>query len=94
MRTREPPKRLINTRAVGERYGGRHPRTIKRWWQRGVIPPPDQTINNRHYWDEAALDRHDRERVADRAKTLNKEKGIPQREPGAAVTTAADGRRK
>ena len=63
------PKRLINTRAVAERYGGRHLRTVQRWWKRGVIPPPDQTINNRHYWDEAALDHHDRKRVAERAAT-------------------------
>ena len=63
MLTHALSKRLINTRAVAERHGGRHPRTVKRWWQQGVIPPPDQTINNRHYWDEAKLDRHDRERV-------------------------------
>jgi hypothetical protein len=68
MLTHAPSKKLINTRAVGLRYGGRHPRTVKRWVQQGVIPPPDQTINNRHYWDELALDRHDRERVAERAK--------------------------
>ena len=73
-----PPSTGITTRTVAERYGGRHPRTIKRWWQRGVIPPPDQTINNRHYWDEAGLDRHDRERVADRAKTPEQGKGQPR----------------
>jgi hypothetical protein len=67
MSTLTPQRRLIGTRAVGQRYGGKHPRTIKRWWQQGVIPPPDQTIQNRHYWDEAALDRHDRQRVADLA---------------------------
>jgi DNA-binding transcriptional MerR regulator len=63
MLTHALPKRLINTRAVAERYGGRHPRTVKRWWQQGIIPPPDQTINGRHYWSEQELDRHDRERV-------------------------------
>ena len=63
MLTHALSKRLINTRAVAERYGGRHPRTVKRWWQQGVIPPPDLTINGRHYWNEHALDRHDRERV-------------------------------
>jgi hypothetical protein len=68
MLTHAPPKRLINTRAVAERYGGRHPRTVKRWWQQGVIPPPDQTINNRHYWDEDRLAAHDRQRVIDHAK--------------------------
>ena len=35
MLTHAPPKRLINTRAVGERYGGRHPRTVKRWCAAG-----------------------------------------------------------
>jgi DNA-binding transcriptional MerR regulator len=68
LQTKTPPKRLITTRAVAERYGGCHPRTVKRWWARGVIPPPDQTINGRHYWYEDGLDRHDRERVADRVK--------------------------
>jgi hypothetical protein len=61
-------RRLLSSRAVGQRYGGKSTRTIKRWWQQGVIPPPDQTIKNRHYWDEAALDRHDRELVAARAR--------------------------
>jgi DNA-binding transcriptional MerR regulator len=62
-------RRLLGTRAVGQRYGGKSTRTIQRWWQQGVIPPPDQTIKNRHYWDEAALDRHDRQRVAEHAAT-------------------------
>jgi hypothetical protein len=60
-------KRLLPTRQVGVRYGGKHPRTIKRWVDQGVIPPPDLTINNRHYWYEDALDRHDRQLVAERA---------------------------
>lgn len=69
MLTREPPKkRLINTRSVGQRYGGLNPRTIQRWVEQGVIPPPDQIINNRHYWDEDRLEQHDRQRVAERAK--------------------------
>jgi DNA-binding transcriptional MerR regulator len=72
IQTHAPAKRLISTRAVGERYGGLHPRTVKRWWQQGVIPKPTTTIKGRHYWDESALDRHDRERVAERAVTSSK----------------------
>ena len=59
-------KRLIPTRQVGVRYGGKCPRTIQRWVNEGVIPPPDLTIKNRHYWYEDELDRHDRHLVATR----------------------------
>ena len=59
-------RRLIDRRAVGQRYGGKHPRTIKRWVDQGVIPPPDLNIKNRDYWYEDALDRHDRQLVAAR----------------------------
>jgi hypothetical protein len=60
-------RQLIGTRAVGQRYGDKNPRTIKRWVAAGVIPPPDLIIRNRHYWYEDGLDRHDRGLVADRA---------------------------
>jgi DNA-binding transcriptional MerR regulator len=78
MLTHESPKRLITTRAVGQRYGGCHPRTVKRWWQQGIIPAPTLTIRNRHYWDEAALEQHDRQLVAGRA--------TPRRPPGKSST--------
>ena len=32
--------------------------------------PPDLTINNRKYWNEDRLDRHDRQLVAERAATV------------------------
>jgi hypothetical protein len=60
-------RRFISTSMVAQRYGV-HLRSIARWVARGVIPPPDLTINHRHYWDQAALDRHERERIAERAK--------------------------
>jgi hypothetical protein len=66
-----PQRRLLNRRAVGQRYGGKHPRTVKRWVDRRVIPPPDLSIQNRDYWYEDALDRHDRELVAERAAASN-----------------------
>jgi hypothetical protein len=62
-------RRLLNRRAVGQRYGGKHPRTIKRWVDRGVIPPPDLNIQDRDYWYEDGLDRHDRQLVTERAAT-------------------------
>ena len=69
MSTTAPHKRLIDRRGVGRRYGGKHPRTVKRWVDRGVLPPPDAHINNRDYWDEDKLDHHDRQLVAERAAT-------------------------
>jgi hypothetical protein len=66
-----PQKKLLDRRAVGQRYGGKHPRTIKRWVDAGVIPPPDLNIRDRDYWYEDALDRHDRELVAERAAAAN-----------------------
>jgi hypothetical protein len=71
MFTSTPAKRLLNRRAVSRRYGDKHSRTIKRWADLGVIPPPDVVINNQGYWDEAKLDHHDRQRVAD-SKALPK----------------------
>ena len=69
MSTLTPPRRHLDRRGVGTRYGGKHPRTIKRWKDAGVIPPPDVVVNGREYWDEAKLDHHDRQRVADIAAT-------------------------
>src|SRR6476661_4739208 len=67
------PKRFLPTRQVGARYGVTS-RTVFRWRQQKTIPAPDVTINNRHYWDEATLDHHDRQLVvanADRKITLD-----------------------
>ena len=61
-------KRLIGIRAVRARYDDVSARTIDRWLDQQLIPPPDRRINNRRYWYEHKLDRHDRQRVADRAK--------------------------
>src|SRR6188508_3468428 len=55
----------IGKRAVGQRYGGKHPRTITRWVHQGVIPAPDLSINNRDYWYEDSLEQHDRQLVAE-----------------------------
>lgn len=59
-----PIKRLIPTRAVRERYGNAASRTIRRWVLSGVLPPPDRTINGRHFWWEDTLAEHERRVVA------------------------------
>jgi hypothetical protein len=61
------PRRLLDRRAVGARYGNRHSRTVKRWVDAGMLPKPATVIAGREYWDEDQLDRHDRARVAERA---------------------------
>jgi hypothetical protein len=66
-----PQKKLLSRRAVGQRYG-RDPRTVKRWVDAGVIPPPDAHIQNRDYWSEDTLDRHERQSVAERAAAPSK----------------------
>jgi hypothetical protein len=40
-------------------------RTVERWVQAGVLPPPSQVIRDRGYWDEDTLDAHDRQRTID-----------------------------
>ena len=62
-------RKFIGKRDVGRRYGVT-PRTVDRWLKRKLIPPPDLTINNRHYWSQDGLDRHDRQLVAERAATV------------------------
>ena len=47
-------------RAVGARYGGKHPRTIKRWTLAGVFPKPDLVLNGRELWSDETLDQYDR----------------------------------
>ena len=66
MSTSASDRRFFPKRAVARRYGVTT-RTVDRWKKQKVIPPPDLTINNRQFWDEATLDRNDRERVAARA---------------------------
>ena len=69
MLTHAPPKRLISTRAVPSAMAAVIPAPSSAG-AAGCNPAARSDINNRHYWDEAALDRHDRERVADRAKQI------------------------
>jgi DNA-binding transcriptional MerR regulator len=65
--TPAPARKYIAKRRVAERYDVTI-RTVDRWVEKKVIPPPDLDINNRGYWYEDGLDRHDRQCVAERAK--------------------------
>jgi hypothetical protein len=35
--------------------------------KKGVLPPPDQIINNREYWWESTLEAHERARIAEKS---------------------------
>jgi hypothetical protein len=71
-------RKFIGKRDVGARYGGVVPRTIDRWIKAGILPAPDLIIRNRPYWDQNALDRHDRHTVAARAAAQ-----VPAAEPAS-----------
>jgi hypothetical protein len=62
-------RKFISKRTVAERYNV-VPRTVDRWIEAKILPPSDLQINKRHYWDEAALDRHDRASTTERGATL------------------------
>jgi hypothetical protein len=83
-----PSKKFIGKRAVGQRYGGRHTRTIERWVKTRVLPPPDQIINGRGYWDVETLDAHDRQRTIDAANQRSPVRTIEiETEEGLANTS-------
>lgn len=67
MPSSNPIRRLIPTRGVRERYGNAAGRTIRRWVLSGVLPPPDRTINGRHFWWEETLVQHERRLVAEKS---------------------------
>jgi hypothetical protein len=46
-------------------------RTVDRWIKAKILPNPDLQIRGRSYWDEVALDRHDRRAVAEHAAARN-----------------------
>jgi DNA-binding transcriptional MerR regulator len=52
-------KRRLQTRSLCERYDvcGR---TIDRWVEQGILPPP-LIINRRRYWDEAEIEQRERD---------------------------------
>ena len=60
------PRKMIggSYRVIGQRSGGRHGRTVKRWIARDEFPKADLYLNSRPYWFVSTLDEFDRQRVA------------------------------
>ncbi len=56
----DPNEEYLPTRKVRVRYGGKSERTIDRWIERGILPPPEW-INGRRYWRRSVLEQHERE---------------------------------
>ena len=54
--------RQLTTRALCERYSVSD-RTIDRWLDAGILPPP-MRINRRRYWDLEEIERRERDRMA------------------------------
>jgi hypothetical protein len=74
---------MHDRRSVGRRYG-RHPRTIKRWRAKGLIPAPDAIIGDKEFWSEETLTQHDRQSTIARA-TATKLAPIEDQEPQQAL---------
>ena len=62
-----PAKRALRAAQLVHRYGV-DPRTITRWKDTDVLPPPDLTINGIDYWFEATIERNERENLSARRK--------------------------
>lgn len=61
MHSNTSSKRWLRKRQVRERYGDVAARTIERAVEAGRLPPPEFPFNNRiPFWDEAALEAHER----------------------------------
>ena len=50
----------LTTKHVRARYGGKSEKTIERWVELGVLPPPTW-INGRKYWLRSVLEQRERE---------------------------------
>jgi hypothetical protein len=59
--------RRLNKREVSIREG-KSTRTINRWVEKGIYPPPDN-INGRLVWWLSVLQRHDRKRLRESRAT-------------------------
>jgi predicted site-specific integrase-resolvase len=63
------PYRRLTARRLCERYDV-VVRTIDRWLEQGILPPP-LIINGRRYWDEEEIERSERERMTRRNAAAN-----------------------
>jgi hypothetical protein len=59
--------KLIGVRGLCDRYGGISLRTIDRWLDKKIIPPPDRMISGRRSWLVEKLDASDRQHLLDAA---------------------------
>lgn len=74
--TKSPPRRLLRTRDMRERFGGVVPETLKRWVRAGILPEP-LTINHVRYWDLREVEEFERARMKARG-SLTSDKPTPQ----------------
>ena len=88
-----PSKRTLRATHLTSRYSV-DPRTIKRWKDTGVLPPPDLTINGIDYWFEATIERNEREsprppQAADRDRRLVRRTEAPDEGEGIGGSQGA-----
>jgi hypothetical protein len=74
--------RYLGRTDVGRRYN-RCTRTIKRWEDVKILPPPDLIVGERKFWAETTLDEHDH-------KTTTSAKSAPQRRYNFATGSVTD----
>ena len=84
------PKIAFGQPAVAKRYGDVHPRTVKRRYERGEIPPPDFYQGRLPYWWQSTLDTHDeaaaREEREHREAAAREERARREAEKKAAAS--------
>jgi hypothetical protein len=59
----QPTKQLLRGTHLSARYR-RSSRTITRWKNTGVLPPPDLEINGVEYWHPETIEQNERERLS------------------------------
>jgi hypothetical protein len=56
---------LFTKKRLAKRYV-KHPKTVERWVESGVLPPPDLVIQNQWYWRRYTIEKNERERMGAR----------------------------
>jgi hypothetical protein len=52
--------RYLGTPDLKVRYAGKTRRTLKRWEDEKILPPPDLVVHGKKFWRETTLDEADR----------------------------------
>jgi hypothetical protein len=55
----------LTKRLLAERYK-RNPKTVERWVEAGVLPPPDMVVARQPYWRRHTIEQNERERMSAR----------------------------